>query len=113
MKSGSSSSGETDFDAKFREVCESTMRGMLGENALKSFSWWLARAGVSLSDSSLRPQEFDDALVDLFHPMGALLIETRILARFYRIQGAKYQRSDSIDFGDEVKKARQLFEGNG
>ncbi|QQG48719.1 MAG: hypothetical protein HY247_08300 [archaeon] len=111
MRPGSSLPQRKEFDAQFSEVCESTMRETLGESGTKSVVWWLHQSGVSMKDSSLRPQDFDDALVDLFHPMGALVIETRILARFYRGQGAKYSRGGSLSFGDEVAKARRLFGG--
>lgn len=74
-----------------------------------STSWWLGQSGVSFSDCSRRPQDFDDALVHLFQPMGAILIEARILGRFYREIGACYRRGDGLNFADEVEKARQLW----
>ncbi len=75
-----------------------------------STSWWLGQSGVSFSDCSRRPQDFDDALVHLFQPMGAILIEARILGWFYRGIGACYRRGDSLNFAEEVEKARRLFE---
>lgn len=112
MRPGSSLQPRKEFDAKFSEVCESTIRETLGESGMKSVAWWLCQSGVSMKDSSLRPQEFDDALVDLFHPMGALVIEAKILARFYRALGTSYHPADSLNFGDEVRKAKRLFEGS-
>ncbi len=102
-----------DFDALFQEACESTMREVLEESGMKSLSWWLDKSGVALSSSSLRPAEFDDALVDTFRPMGAIILETRILRRFYNELGAKYVSGDSLSFRDEVERARRLFEGAG
>jgi hypothetical protein len=55
-------------------------------------------------------QEFDDAFADIFQRMGALLIETRILTRFYRSIGARYFRSDDLNFPEEVRKAGIEFE---
>jgi len=55
-------------------------------------------------------QDFDDALVELFQPVGALVIEARILSRLYRSYGAKYKESDSLCFVDEVTRARLLLE---
>jgi hypothetical protein len=100
----------SDFDACLNEVCESVISEVLGARGYESASWWLARAGVSFSDCSRRPQEFDDALVELFQPMGALLIEDRILTRFYRRLGARYRSSNDLNFADEVTKARRSFE---
>jgi hypothetical protein len=104
-----------DFDSCLNEVCESVISEVLSTRGKSSSTWSLAQANVSFSDCSRRPQEFDDALVELFQPMGALLIEDRILARFYRGLGARYLRSDDLNFPDEVTKARRFFEelGNG
>ena len=54
-------------------------------------------------------RDFDDALVELFQPVGALILEARILARFYRSRGARYERGDTLVFADEVAEARRLF----
>jgi hypothetical protein len=104
-----------DFESRLTEACESVMSEVLSGNGKRSISWWLDRSGVSFSDCSRRPQDFDDTLVELFQPVGALLIEARILTRFYRELGARYQRSDELNFADEVTRARRLFEelGNG
>jgi hypothetical protein len=67
------------------------------------------RLGISPADCCRKPQDFDDVLVDRFQPMGALLIETRILTRFYRSIGSRYSRGDDINFAEEVKKARREF----
>jgi hypothetical protein len=101
-----------DFECCLNEVCESVISGVLGGSGTNSTLCSLAKAGVSFSDCSRRPQEFDDALIELFQPTGALVIEARILARFYRSQGSKYQRGDSLRFADEVERARQIFERN-
>jgi hypothetical protein len=98
-----------DFESCLSEACESAMFDVLSGSGKRSISWWLGQSGLGFSDCSRRPQEFDDALVELFQPMGALLIEARILSRFYRSQGARYQRGDSLSFADEVRKARRLF----
>jgi len=111
MSPGPSLPQGKDFDALFQETCESTMKEVLGENGMRSVSWWLDRWGVDLSSSSLRPEEFDDALVHLFQPMGAILIEARILGRFYRAQGASYRKGDSLNFAKEIEEARRLFDG--
>jgi hypothetical protein len=99
-----------DFDSCLNEVCESVISEVLSTRGRSSSSWWLAQAGFSFSDCSRRPQDFDDALVELFQPLGALLIEDRILTRFYRGLGAKYRRSGDLHFSSEVTKARRLFE---
>jgi hypothetical protein len=99
-----------DFDSSLKEVCESVLSEMFSPSGKESTTWWLARVGISFSDCSKRPQEFDDALVELFQPMGALVIEGRILSRFYRNLGAAYDRGNSLCFADEVDKARLLFE---
>lgn len=54
--------------------------------------------------------DFDDALVELFQPMGALIIEAKILSRLYRSQRKKYQRTDDLSFVDEVRRARLLLD---
>ncbi|MDG6954271.1 MAG: hypothetical protein JRN33_04730 [Nitrososphaerota archaeon] len=98
-----------DFDDALTEVCRSVLLEVLGERGRHSTSWWLARSGVSMADCARKPEEFDDALVELFQPMGALILEARILSRFYRSQGKRYQRTDSLSFADEVGRARSLF----
>ena len=98
-----------DFDDALTEACRSVLLEVLDERGLHSASWWLARSGVSTADSARNPQEFDDALVELFQPMGALIIEAKILSRLYRSQGKRYQRTDDLSFVDEVRKARLLL----
>lgn len=100
----------SDFESCLNEACESVMSEVLSANGKSSTSWWLGRSGVSFSDCSRSPQDFDDALVNLFQPMGAILIEARILGRFYKAQGACYRRGDSLNFAEEVGEARRLFE---
>ena len=101
-----------DFDDALTEVCRSVLLEVLGERGGHSTSWWLAKSGVSMADCAKKPQEFDDALVELFQPMGALILEARILSRFYRSRGARYERSDTLVFADEIVQARRLFGGS-
>jgi hypothetical protein len=98
-----------DFDDVLNEVCESVLSEALGATGRNTTSWWLARPEVSLSDCARKPQEFDDALVEMFQPAGALVIEARILGRFYRIMGAQYERGPGLCFAEEVQKARDDF----
>ena len=98
-----------DFDESLTKVCGSVLSEVLGESGRDTTSWWLARADASLSDCARRPQEFHDALVELFQPMGAQVVETRILVRFYRNLGARYERGPTLSFADEVQKAKELF----
>ena len=98
-----------DFDKALTEVCEAVLSQVLGATGRYSASWWLARSGTSLSDCARRPQEFDDALVDMFQPTGALVIEGRILGRFYRAIGARYESGAELCFAEEVRKAREAF----
>jgi len=99
-----------DFESCLNEACESVMSEVLSASGKRSISWWLGQTGVSFSDCSRRPQDFDDALVHLFQPMGAILLEARILERFYRRQGECYRRGDSLNFAEEVEEAKRLFE---
>ena len=99
-----------DFDDSLNEVCRSVLAEALGASGRDTTSWWLARSEVSLSDCAESSQDFDDALVELFQPTGALVIEARILARFYRNLGARYERGLTLSFADEVQKAKELFE---
>jgi hypothetical protein len=97
------------FGDSLNEVCRSVLAEALGSSGRDTTSWWLARSDVSLSDCAARPQEFDDALVELFQPTGALVIEARILARFYRNLGVRYERGLTLSFVDEVQRAKELF----
>ena len=98
-----------DFEDALNEVCQSVLSEVLGATGRDTTSWWLARSQVSLSDCARRPQEFDDALVETFQPAGALVIEGRILGRFYRTIGGRYERGSDICFAEEVRKAREAF----
>ena len=98
-----------DFEAALNEVCQSVLSEVLGGTGRDATSWWLARSQVNLSDCAGRPQEFDDALVEMFQPAGALVIEGRILGRFYRMMGAQYERGPDICFAEEIQKAREDF----
>ena len=101
-----------DFDDALSEACVSVLLEVLGDRGRHSASWWLAKSGVNMADCARRPQEFDDALIELFQPMGALIIETKILSRLYKSRGAKYKETDSLCFADEVSRARILLEKN-
>ncbi len=94
-----------DFDSSLNRVSESVLAEALGEHGNPS-RW----PRINAADCCKEPQEFDDALVDVFQRMGALLIETKILTRFYRSIGARYSRSDDLNFAEEVRKARIDFE---
>ena len=98
-----------DFDDALTEVCRSVLLEVLGERGGHSTSWWLARSGVSMAGCARKPQEFDDALVELFQPMGALILEARILSRLYRSRGARYERGSTLVFADEIAEAKRLF----
>ena len=98
-----------DFDKALTEVCEAVLSEVLGATGRDSTSWWLVRLGTNLSDCARRPQEFDDALVEMFQLAGALVIEGRILGRFYRTIGARYERGAELCFAEEVRKAREAF----
>lgn len=97
-----------DFHDALTEVCRSVLLEALGERGKGSASWWL-ESGVAMADCAKKPQDFDDALVELFQPMGALILEARILSRLYRSQGKRYQRTDDLSFADEVDRAKTLF----
>ena len=99
-----------DFDDSLNEACHSVLLEVLGPGGRDTTSWWLAKSAVSLSDCARKPQEFDDALSELFQPTGALVIEARILARFYRNLGARYERGPTLIFADEVRRAKELFD---
>jgi hypothetical protein len=64
---------------------------------------------INSEDCCRKAQEFDDALVDVFQRMGALLIETRILTRFYKSIGTRYSRIDDLNFAEEIRRARIEF----
>lgn len=94
-----------DFDSRLNRICESVLSEIHGENGNL-----LGSSRIDSADCSKEPQEFDDSLADIFQRMGALLIETKILTRFYRSIGARYCRSDDLNFAEEVRKARIEFE---
>jgi hypothetical protein len=94
-----------DFDSILNRVCGSVLSEVFGKNG-NLLGYWK----INSTDCYKNPLEFDDALVDAFQWMGALLIENRILTRFYRKIGAKYSRSDDLNFAEEVRRARIEFE---
>ena len=98
-----------DFEGALTEVCETVLSEVLGAAGRETTSWWLARSGTNLTDCAKKPQEFDDALVEMFQPTGALVIEARIMARFYRNLGSRYERGLTLSFSDEVQRAKELF----
>ena len=93
-----------DFDSCLDRVCESVLSEVFSVNGN-----WVKCSDVNFADCSRTPQQFDDALVDMFQPMGALLIETKILTRFYRSMGKKYSRNGDLNFVEEIRKARLEF----
>jgi hypothetical protein len=96
-----------DFDSCLDRICESVLSEVFGRSLSRS-------PYLNVADCCRKPQEFDDALVDMFQPMGALLIETKILTRFYKSVGAKYSRSNDLNFAKEIGRARLVFaKGNG
>ena len=94
-----------DFDSRLNRVSQSVLSEALGDYGNPP-GWPRIRA----VDCCKKPQEFDDALVDVFQRMGALLIETRILTRFYRSIGSRYSRNDDLNFAEEIRRARIEFE---
>ena len=98
-----------DFERALTEVCETVLSEVLGAAGRETTSSWLARSGTNLSDCARRPKEFDDALVEMVQPMGALVIEGRILGRFYRTMGGRYERGTELCIAEEVQKAREAF----
>ena len=53
--------------------------------------------------------EFDDALSVLFNPVGAVLLEGRILKRFYHSIGMRFEWNEARVFKEEVEEASRQF----
>jgi len=99
-----------DFEVLLAEACESALRETLGQGGLVSTVFHLSRNGVSLRDCARKSSEFDDALCAVFNPSVATFIECKILSRFYKENAVDgFDWKDSLDFGDEVRRAREAF----
>lgn len=102
----------TEFEAAMASACESTLKEVLGQSGFASTVYHLSRNGVSLLDCARRASEFDDALSAVFNPVVATLIECKILSRFYKENALDgFERRDSLDLGDQVRRARTAFIG--
>ncbi|MDV3277101.1 MAG: hypothetical protein LYZ69_01370 [Nitrososphaerales archaeon] len=100
-----------EFEAAMASACESTLKEVLGLSGFASTVYRLSMNGVSLRDCASRPADFDDFLSVLFNPVGATLVEGRILKRFYGEHTAiVFRWGDSMNFCAEVRRARQAFE---
>jgi len=102
----------TEFEAAMASACESTLKEILGLSGFASTVYRLSMNGVSLKDCGRKPADFDDGLSVIFNPVGATLLEGRILRRFYRenVVGG-FQWGDGLNFCEEVRKARRALEG--
>jgi hypothetical protein len=98
-----------EFERAFESAGEQALREALGESGFGSTVYHLCRTGVSLADSATRPAEFDDALSTLFNPTGALLLEGKILNRFYNSIGMNFKWNGGRVFKEEVEVASKRF----
>jgi len=99
-----------DFEARLAKACESALRETLGQSGFGSTVFHLSRNGISLQDCARRASEFDDALSAVFNPSVATFIECKILSRFYKENSiGGFGWKDSLDFADEVRRAREAF----
>ncbi|MDG7022969.1 MAG: hypothetical protein JRN45_00450 [Nitrososphaerota archaeon] len=102
------------FEEAFSAACEEALKEMLGKGAFASTVYHLSRNGVSLPDGAKRPADFEDALSVVFNPVGASLVEGKVLKSFYRKYGEDgFMWGDGLNFCEEVRRARQMFEANG
>ena len=100
-----------DFEECLAKACESTLKDVLGLSGFASTIYHLSINGISLRDCARRPADFDDYLSVLFNPVGATLVEGRILKRFYRDCFARrFRWGDELNFCEEMKRARITFE---
>jgi len=100
----------TEFEAAMTSACESALREMLGESGFASTVYHLSRNGVSLMDCARRASDFDDALCTVFNNVVATFIECKILNRFNKENAVDgFEWMSSLNFGDEVGKARESF----
>lgn len=100
-----------EFERAFGLQCKEALVEALGANTLATAVNSLNKVGVSLADSASRPAEFDDALSVLFNPVGATFLEIRILKRFYRSLGLRFEWNDGRVFKEEVEEASRQFCG--
>ncbi len=101
----------TAFEAAMASACESTLKEVLGLSGFASTVYRLSMNGVSLRDCASRPADFDDFLSVLFNPVGATLVEGRILKRFYSgYLNGRFGWGDGLNFVEEVRRARKAFE---
>ena len=108
-----SNSALAEFEHAFEVQCQQALGEVLGAS---SFAWMVhnfSKDGLSLVDSARRPAEFDDALSVLFNPVGALLLEGRILRRFYRSIGLRFEWNDGMIFKEEVGRQQPPSETAG
>lgn len=104
-----SKSAVAQFERVFGAQCEQALVEVLGASSLASTVHRFSKDGLSLVDSARRPAEFDDALSVLFNPVGAILLEGRILKRFYRSIGMRFEWDDGMVFKEEVEEASKQF----
>jgi hypothetical protein len=103
--------GTAEFEHAFGFTCEQALREVLGATGFASTVYYLSKDGVSLVDGARRPDEFDDSLSVLFNPTGAILLEGRILGRFYHSLGIKFDwNDDGMVFKEEVREAAKRFD---
>ncbi len=103
-----------DFEACLAKACESALRETLGQSGFASTVYHLSRNGISLLDCARRPTDFDDAFSVIFNPVGASLIEGRILKSFYKkYNGGGFRWGDDLNFCEEIRRARKVFETKG
>jgi len=98
-----------EFERAFGVQCEETLREVLGASGFTSMIHYFVEHKLSLTDSAGRPAEFDDALSFLFNPVGAALLEGRILKRFYHSIGMRFEWNDGRVFKEEVEEALKQF----
>ena len=102
----------TEFEHWFGLRCEEALAEVLGVSTLASAICSMKKQGIlSLDDVARHPAEFDDALSVLFNPVGATFLEIRILKRFYRSIGLKFEWNDGRVFKEEVEEALRRFRG--
>jgi hypothetical protein len=98
-----------EFERAFGVQCQESLKEVLGASGFASTAHYFIEHALSFSDSAVRPAEFDDALSVLFNPVGAVLLETRILKRFYHSIGMKFEWNEGRVFKEEVEEALQQF----
>jgi hypothetical protein len=100
---------DAEFELAFGVQCEHVLREVLGASSFASTVHYFIEHRVSLADSARRPAEFDDALSVLFNPVGAVLLEGRILKRFYQSIEMRFEWNDGKVFREEVEEASRQF----